>query len=321
LGKVLIALKKKKEIQEIAGELLSDITRVVFLEDFDGDVEDDEVLVVFQWKGVIGKDLLRRLRSLRFIQTLTAGVNHIPIGEIPEGVLIASNSGANAVYIAEHAFALMLAAAKRLFLHDGMLRRGEFRQDIFSKSLKGSVLGLLGLGSIGRHVLRLGLSFGMKVYAIRKSGKPENGAAFVGTPDDLPFVLRESDYLVIALPLTRHTEGLIGERELSLMKKDAVLVNVSRGKIIDQEALYRHLLANREFTACLDVWWNYPRKNETFRQGFSFERLPNVIMTPHIAPLVPGYFENMVRHALENVRTFLLWGRPSNIVDRGDYEP
>jgi len=323
LRKVLIALKKKKEenVEKIAGELLSDIAEVLFLEDIEDGVEDVEVLVLFQWRGVIGEGLIGRLRSLKFIQALTAGVNHLPFEEIPENVLVASNSGANAGYIAEHAFALMLAAAKRLFLHDRLLRKGEFRQDIFSKPLRGSVLGILGLGSIGRRILELGCSFGMKVYAVRKSGKPEAGAEFVGTPDDLPYVLREADYLVIALPLTRHTEGLIGERELSLMKRDAVLVNVSRGKIIDQEALYRHLLSNREFTACLDVWWNYPRAEESFRQDFPFEKLPNVIMTPHIAPLVPGYFENMLRHALENVRTFLLWDSPANIVDRKDYVP
>ena len=321
MRKVLIALKKREDVERIAGELLYDIAEVFFLENIRERVEDVEVLVVLQWKGVIGKELINRLRSLKFIQALTAGVDHIPFEEISENVLVASNSGANAVYIAEHALALMLAAAKRLFLHDGLLRKGKFRRDILSKPLRGSVLGLLGLGSIGRHILKLGRSFDMKVYALRKSGKPEEGVDFMGTPGDLPFVLREADYLVIALPLTRHTEGLIGERELSLMKRDAVLINISRGKIIDQEALYRHLLTHREFTACLDVWWNYPCGEETFRQDFPFEKLPNVIMTPHIAPLVPGYFENMVRHALENVRTFLLWGSPANIVDRKEYVP
>jgi len=124
--------------------------------------------------------------------------------------------------------------------------------------------------------------------------------------------------VVLSIPLTRHTLGIIGARELGLMKPDAVLINIARGKLIRERDLYEHLKANPAFVAALDVWWQYPRgEGRPFTEPF--HELPNVVMTPHVAWAVPEQSARSLEAALENVARFVRGEPPRNVVDREEY--
>ncbi|TLZ60569.1 MAG: hypothetical protein E6K13_08130 [Methanobacteriota archaeon] len=135
---------------------------------------------------------------------------------------------------------------------------------------------------------------------------------------DLDRLLQESDFVLLSIPLTRHTLGLIGARELKLMKPDAVLINIARGNLIRERDLYEHLRASPRFVAALDVWWVYPRGHG---RPFTlpFHELPNIVMTPHVAWAVPEQSGRSLEAALDNVARFLRGEPPRNVIDRDEY--
>ncbi len=142
---------------------------------------------------------------------------------------------------------------KRLSIEQQKLQRGEFDDHTLNRSLKGLTAGIIGFGGAGRATARLMQAFGMSIYALNQSGKSDEITDFTGTLRDLEHVLRASDVVVITMPLTRVTKGLIGEKELGWMKQDAILVNVARGAILDEAALYAHLQTHPTFQASIDT--------------------------------------------------------------------
>jgi phosphoglycerate dehydrogenase-like enzyme len=177
----------------------------------------------------------------------------------------------------------------------------------------------LGFGGIGRATARLLRCFGVKIYAVNTTGKTDEEVEFVGTLNDLEHVLRSADIVVVALPLMNSTRGMIGERELAWMKDTAILVNVARGAIIDEDALFQKLKAQPEFTAALEAWWIEPHATGEFRTDYPFLDLPNVLGCPHNSGIVPGSFVNGARCAAENVKRWLNHEPMTGVVKRSDY--
>jgi phosphoglycerate dehydrogenase-like enzyme len=132
-------------------------------------------------------------------------------------------------------------------------------------------------------------------------------------------VLAAADVLVITLPLTLTTRGLLGSRELALMKPAAILVNVARGAIIDQRALYEHLSTHPQFSAGIDTWWAEPAGERPFRTAYPFFDLPNVLGSPHNSSIVTGTMLSAARLAAENVRRYLRGEAVAGVVRRTDY--
>jgi glycerate dehydrogenase len=256
---------------------------------------------------------------LRFLQLLSAGVDHIDLTAIPERLAVASNVGAFAPPIAEHVLAMTLALARRLPQRHAALAKGSWEQAEPLLTLDGAICGVLGFGGIGKATARLMRAFGARIYAVNTSGRTDEPADFAGTLADLDRVLAAADVLVVALPQTLATRGLLGARELGLMKPDAILVNVARGGIVDERALYEHLRDNPGFTAGLDVWWHEPGRGGQFRTGYPFFGLPNVIGSPHNSPVVPGMLQHAARQAAENVRRHLRGEPVRGLVQRADY--
>ncbi len=245
------------------------------------------------------------LSGAKLIQFMTAGVDFIPLRELPPGVPVASNGGAYAEPMAEHALAMTLAAAKRLLVEHAALSRGAFNQFTMNRMLAGRTCGILGFGGIGAATARLMRAIGMKVHAINRSGRTPEKLDWIGTPDRLDELLAAADVLVISLPLTRATQGMIAAPQLDRMKHDAVLVNLARGEIINEAALYAHLRANPDFTACIDAWWVEPVRHGVFRMDHPFLDLPNVIGSPHNSGSVPESRGFGLRRALANCRRVL----------------
>jgi len=255
---------------------------------------------------------------LRFVQTTLAGVDHIPFERLPATVTVCGNAGAYNTALAEHAFALLLAAAKRVVHHATNLRKKVFDQEMPSKPLRGATLGIIGLGGIGKEVARLGRAFGMTVMGITRSGRSDFPAEFVGGPGDLMAVVEEADVLVIAVPHTKETHHLITAKQLGRMKHDAILVNVARGDVVKEDDLFMHLHNVPSFTAASDVWWRYP-KGAGFPYSHPFHSLPNFFGTPHVAWNVPPQRMEALASAVDNV---LAWaaGQPvRNVANPADY--
>ena len=239
----------------------------------------------------------------KFVQLVSAGADHLPFDQLPTRAVVASNVGAYAEPMAEHALAMALALRKRLPQNHAKLAAGVWDQSL-TRWMAGSVCGVLGFGGIGKATARRMQALGARIHAVNSTGATAEPVDFVGTLDDLDAVLAAADVVVVALPLTRRTAGLVGRRELELMKPDAILVNVARGAIVDESALYEHLRSHEEFSAALDVWWDEPFGSGGFRVGHPFFELPNVLGSPHNSGLAPGVLEGAIEMAAANIRRF-----------------
>ncbi len=278
-----------------------------------------EVLVVWNPARELAPEEFDLLENVRLIQLVTAGADHLRFREMPKQALIASNPGAYAAPMAEHILAMTLALAKRLCANNAKLRKGEFDQKTKNRRLRGAAFGVLGFGGIGRAAAGLMRSLDMKILAVNTSGRTTETVDFVGTLDDLDYLLKNCDVLLVSIPLTLRTKGLIGSRELALMKPDAIIINVARGSIIDEKALYDHLVRNAEFSAGVDTWWVEPQTSGEFRIDCPFFDLPNFLGSPHNSAIVPGVMTEAVGMAAENVAAFLREKNIRGVIRKEDY--
>ena len=253
------------------------------------------------------------------LQLLSAGADRVPVDKLSGRLPIASNAGAYADPMAEHVLAMALAFAKRLAQNHAAMARGEFDQEEPTLAIRGATIGVLGFGGIGQATARLFRALGARVHAVNRTGRTDEPVDSIATLDELDIVLRGADIVVVSLPLTRTTRGLIGLRELELMKPDAILINVARAAIVDEDALYDHLLANPSFCAGIDTWWQEPREGGRFATRHPFLELPNVIGSPHNSALAAGALAAAAREAAENVARHLRGEAVLHLVDRSEY--
>lgn len=278
-----------------------------------------EALLAWELSRELPAGALTQAPRLRFVQLLSAGADMIDFSSVPERLILAGNVGAYSEPIAEHVLAMTLALARRLPQHHAAMARGEWLQETPLLTLKGKVCGVLGYGGIGRATARLMRALGMRIHAVNSSGTAGEPVEFAGTLADLDRVLAAADVLVVALPLTVTTRGLLGAREFALMKPDAILVNVARAAIVEEQALYTHLRDHPDFGAGIDVWWDEPRPGGRFRVGCPFFSLPNMIGSPHNSGTVPGIMASAARHAAENVLRYLRGEPVAGVMRREDY--
>jgi phosphoglycerate dehydrogenase-like enzyme len=277
-----------------------------------GDLDDSEVLFL-RW-GVdrsTYRDLIGSLASnLRWIHTVSAGVDHVLVPELEEiNTLLSNASGVFTVPIAEMVLGYMLTVVKRIpeLLEQ---QHGHHWRKLDLDELRGKTVGILGLGDIGGEVARLCRAFGMRVVGVRRSGQEHESADEIFTPDRLPEFLACSDFIVLATPLTPETRGMIGRAELEAMKPSAWLINVSRGHVIDEDALLESLREKRIGGACLDVFVEEPLPVDS-----PFWELPNVIITPHNSWSSPRMSDREAELFLENLRRYVNGDELLNVVD------
>jgi glycerate dehydrogenase len=321
---IVVTYDASPEQQALLLEVLGGVASLTFFTELapgqrEQALEEATILLSWNFPGEIQSQDYPHLQRILFIQLLSAGADHMPFTELPPRILVASNPGAYAIPMAEHVMAMTLALSKHLLVQQQKLKEGEFDQFTPNRMLSGMTAGILGYGGIGRATARLMRAFGMRIDAINTSGTSSEPADFVGTLRDLERVLRESDVVVICLPLTRTTRGLIGKRELAWMKHDAILVNVARGAILDEEALYTHVESHPSFLLGIDAWWTEPFLHGHFRMEYPFLELPNVLGSPHNSGVVPGVLMGATRRAAENVERFLKGEQVMGIVRREEY--
>jgi phosphoglycerate dehydrogenase-like enzyme len=321
---VAVSYPADAEFAQINTQVLDGAARVAFVHGR----PDDEVREVLGQADVLlgwhlGAELpagtLQDSARLRFVQLLSAGADSVDYAALPERLLLAGNVGAYAQPMAEYVMAVTLALARRLPQRHAEMARGEFGMWKPVLTLDGAVCGILGFGGIGKATGRLMRAFGARIHGVNTSGRADEPADFIGTLADLDQVLAEADVLVIALPLTRSTHGLIGVRELSLMKPAAILVNVGRAAIVQERALYEHLRDHPDFCAGLDAWWHEPGPGSAFSTEYPFFGLPNMIGSPHNSGVTDGALQVGARMAAQNVRRFLCGETVTGVVRREEY--
>ena len=283
-------------------------------------LNDVDVVVTLAFNAAMAAAAGKRLR---LVQVPAAGLDRIDRAALPAGVMLANAYGHEAG-IAEYIMGAMLAMTRRFLPLDADLRRGLWpgpwmagRPRSLSPELAGKTLGILGYGHIGQALARRARAFDMQVCAIRRdlSQVADEGVDLLGGLDRTHDLLKRTDYLAITLSLNEATRGLIGARELDLMKPQAYLINVARAEIIDGSALYRVLADRRIAGAALDVWYRYPRDDTpTWPAEQAFHELPNVLMTPHVAGGTEGTVQARAALVADNIARLARGELPMNLV-------
>jgi D-2-hydroxyacid dehydrogenase (NADP+) len=263
----------------------------------------------------ISPERLAEAAQLRWIQTLSAGVDHMlsPALSARKALAITNASGVHAEPIAEHSFMLMLALARRLPRVLELQREPRWDSEPFRENLPtlaGSTLGILGVGAIGQHIAQLGAAFGMRVLGMRRSGAAVPHVEQVFPPSGLHALLRQAQYIVNVLPLTAETRGLLGPSEFAQVRPGAVLINVGRGATVQTEALITALKTGQLAGAGLDV-----TDPEPLPTDHALWRCENVIITPHYSGGRPGYLQRVTQLFLANLRRYRDGEPLENMVD------
>lgn len=282
----------------------------------DGEVAEDlaEADVLFLRWGLspeATRRLIARIPHLRWVHTISAGVDRLLSPELREsGAVLTNARGVFNVPIAETVMAYMLAVVKRL---PGFLaQQREHRwQKLPLRELRGLTVGVVGLGDIGSEVARLCRAFGMGVLGLRRRPAPSDVADEVFPPERLHDLLARSDFVVLTLPLTPQTRGIIGQAELAAMRLDAWLINVARGALVDEAALIEALREGGIGGACLDVFAEEPLLEDS-----PLWDMPNVIITPHNSWSSPYIDEREMELFLENLRRYIAGEPLHNVVDQ-----
>lgn len=269
-------------------------------------LSDTDILIA--WKFPL--DALKTAKRLRWIQTTTVGIDHLlEAREDLRDVVVTNTGGIHAEIVADFSFAAILVMHwdfPSLFRDQAEKKWGKRYTD----PLVGKILAVIGVGAIGSEIARRGQSFHMSVLGVKRIPSPVEGVDRIYGPNQLPWVLAQSDFVVLALPATPDTYQIIGEKEFRLMKRTAFLVNVSRGSVVDEAWLLKALKEKWIAGATLDVFEEEPLPEES-----PLWSLENIMITPHISGDLRDYPERVTEIFSEN---FLLWqdGKPlSRVVD------
>ncbi|RKX82971.1 MAG: hypothetical protein DRP57_08830 [Spirochaetes bacterium] len=316
--KVLIKSVKSDIWKEAVSPLLSfknvEVVFAVHKEDVEREIADTDIFL----GGHISREQIESAKKLRLIQFYYAGVDSLDFDYLKKrGGITVCNTHANKYAVSEVAWALLLAAAKKVLIRDRALREGVwirgYEQKYMNVELHGKTIGVLGLGSIGGEIARVGKAFGMRVIGTKRNLKrgeeclPQVDVLY--SPDKTASVCKEADYTVVAVPLTKETRGLVNGDILGNMK-GKVLVNVSRGAVVDEEALYEYLKNDILGAAGIDAWYSYPGRygdlsEHVLPSRFPFHRLENVVLSPHIAGFSVESHRINTKEAVENAVRFI----------------
>ena len=265
----------------------------------------------------IPRELFTQSAAVRWVHSGAAGVGSSLFDELVESEVIFTNSaGTHGVPMAEHAIAMMFYLARALDYAEAGRRERHWNRDPIVRApspvseLTGSVVGVIGYGGIGREVGRRAWGLGMRVWAVKRhpDGGYEEVERLLG-PADLHEVLSGSAYVVLTVPHPPETEGLIGAAELAIMKPGAVLINVARGSIVDEEALVAALESGSIRGAGLDVYVEEPLPAQS-----RLWDLENVCLTPHVGGVSPNFWERETDLIIENLRRYLAGEPLLNVV-------
>jgi phosphoglycerate dehydrogenase-like enzyme len=262
--------------------------------------------VLYAW--TLPEKHLDAAARLDWLHSPSAGVDELLYPALVQSdIRVTCSRGISSAALADHALGMILAHSRGLAIAVREQAEGRWARDRFFSGdpmpaeLDGKAVGILGFGSIGREVARRARAFGMKVHALKRNkGRKDDLVDRIYGPPELDPFLEAVDFLVVALPLTRRTEGILDEAAFQRMRKGAFLVNLARGRLIREDALLGALESGRLAGAGLDVFFEEP-----LPPGSPLYRLPNVILTPHVGGLHPNYLDRATSIFLVNLGRYL----------------
>lgn len=267
---------------------------------------DADIVVVVNTP--INAEAIESLEKLKMIAVSFTGYDHVDIEKCREKEIVVSNVPEYSTNsVAELVFGFIISAMRKIIECDKTVREGGDNTGLLGRELFGKTIGVVGTGKIGMRVCEIALAFGMNVLAYSRTEKDElkaKGVKYV----PLEELLRNSDIVTIHVPLNKDTEGLIGEKELSMMKEGAIIINTARGKIIDTASLAKMLESGR-IMACLDVFDMEPPLPEEY----PLRNAKNAILAPHVGYYTKEALERRLRITVDNIKAFLE-GKPRNVV-------
>lgn len=285
-------------LRDVSTEIIEECSRITGLEVTSNQPEDADIQIV------LGRFM--PTDSVKMIQTVSAGVDHLDFASLKDGVTLCSNAGAFSDPVAEHAFAMILAHVKKIFQFTEETRKGIYKKDRVG-TLTGMTLGILGHGGIGRSAARIAKALGMTVYAHTRTPKEDpNVDKFITSPEELA---RKSEILFLALPLTQKTNGIINKELLSVFN-GSMIVNMARADIANEDDVLEFLENHKDVWYLTDVWWNEPDVN--------FPIPPNAMLTPHVGGISNESVKEAFVRACTNVRRYID-GKPEHVVDVSEY--
>jgi phosphoglycerate dehydrogenase-like enzyme len=260
----------------------------------------------------VGMSLRRRHTAkatrLRLVQSFSAGSDDIDVRALPSGCVFCNVRGHEQT-VAEWVLMAAVAVQRRLLSHDRQLRRGVWHhgwdEPGVDPDLGERTLGAVGFGAIGERVTRLASCLGMRTLAVTRSPSAGRAVAVdrLGPLDGLRNLCEESDVVVVCVPLRPETDGLVGRLELEAIGPEGILVNVARGPVVQERALYEALRDGRLGGAALDVWYRYPKRGKTtWPATHPFWELENVVMTPHVAGSSAGAYRRRWEFVVAQLR-------------------
>lgn len=271
-----------------------------------------DVIISIRERTQLDAETLGALPDLRLIAVTGTGYVNVDTAAATEhGVLVCNSPGRSARSVAELSIALLMASARHLAAADRGVRRGDWSDPwarLQGHDLAGKTLGILGLGNIGPLVAHIALALEMRVLAWSANMTPEHAESHGAVYRPLENLLAESDAVSIHLRLSDRTRNLLGRRELDRLRTGAMLVNTSRGEIVDEPALVEALRAGR-LQAAMDVFWREPLPGD-----HPLLTLDNVILTPHVGSVTEETSRRWVEGAVENVAAYAA-GAPANVVN------
>lgn len=267
-----------------------------------------EAEVVFGWK--VPPEVWRGAQRLRWLQVMGAGVDWALVPTLPRRVIITRAPGLFGPWMVEYALGWCLWITQRMSTFSAAKRERRWLRDVIPERLGGRTMAVIGLGDIGRAIARAARGLGMTVVGVSLSGRRVRGVKQVFVPRDLSRVLALADFVVVTVPLTRQTRGLLGRKAIAAMRPSAWLINIARGPVVDEHALLEALSSRRIAGAILDVFATEPLPAHHPLWGFE-----NVVITPHVSgpstpeAIAPVFNRNLARY---------LAGQPlHHVVERG----
>lgn len=320
-----------KVAAKAVGDLKSLINVPVSISPFPVNHEDPRMLKALATADVaVGhfftEGMARACPGLKLLQAPNAGIDSFRTDLLSTRTTVA-NAYFHGPAIAEYVLMMVLALSRNLLNMDAWFRKGSWQGswttgEVPVAEVLGTSLGLVGYGTIGREVAGRALALGMsiKVISAHPPKRKPRDVDFWKGPAALSQLLKESDYVVLACPLNKGTRGLMGPREFEQMKHSAFLINVARGAVVQEGALYRALKDRRIAGAAIDVWYQYPTDGERGRPSrFPFHKLDNVVMTPHVSGWMLGTRRKRLQLVAENINR-LGAGKPLLNVVQGPHK-
>jgi phosphoglycerate dehydrogenase-like enzyme len=317
--RLLVALKPREPVSNAVNRGLRDIGWSYADSGPTGDWSGVEAMLVGSVQRELGDYDPALTPRLDFVQCVYTGVDGFPFERFPERVRVAGNGGAFAPFVAEHAVALALAAARALVPAQAQVRAGRLRPIPEQRLLGGRTAVILGYGEIGRAIAARLAGFEMRIIGVNRVGRMGPGIDAAYPADRLREALKLGDFVFDVRPLTNETSNTIRADELRAMPAEGVYVNVGRAGTVDPEALYRHLVDHPSFRAALDPWWDENFATGTFTSPFPFSDLANFVGTPHSAGWGPSTEQHALERAVANLARYFRGEAPLYVVDRREY--